>query len=165
MIKHWVAAFFVFCAGHAHALAAEWHWDVFGTGGYSGQISFTDDQGSPLNYQRYSTGSPSLFGSTSVQSPVTVIAGADIKIDIVRAGVAQTKKVCNAPAVWKVYLVPTTACDSGRAGNIGGFHAWADTLTATQYTPRVAVYVMGSGWRPVAAGHACGSMQSTQVCE
>lgn len=164
-MRTWIAAFMLFCCGHAYALAAEWHWETFGSSGYSGQINLADDQGA-LNYQRYdASSSPALFGSASVQSPITVIAGADIDIKVVTAGVAETKKVCNAPSVWKVYLVPMTSCDSGRVNNIGGVHAWADTVTATAFTPRMAVFVPGYNWRPITAGHACGKMQATQVCE
>lgn len=164
-MRTWIAVLCVFFAGHAYAVAAEWHWETFGASGYSGQISLADDQGSALNYQRYdAAGSPSLFGSASVQSPITVIAGADIQIDIVRSGVQQNKKVCNGASVWKVYVTPATACNSGSGTNIGGIHAWAVSDSATRYTPRLSVYVQGYGWRQI-TNNSCGNVQTQQLCE
>lgn len=165
MMRNWIAAICLFCAGHAYALAAEWHWEAFGVSGYSGQINLADDQGSALNYQRYdAAGSPSLFGSASVQSAIAVIAGADIDIDIVRSGVVQTKKVCSGASAWKVYVTPVTACNLGSGTNIGGMHAWADQTSLTTYTPRLAVYVQGYGWRQI-INNSCGNVQTQQLCQ
>ncbi|MCF6783447.1 hypothetical protein [Stutzerimonas stutzeri] len=147
----------------AFAGGAVWHWEKFGTGGYRGVVQIND--GGLLNYQRYdSSGSPALFGSTSVQSPVTVIAGADIEVDIVRAGVAQDKKNCGGGTTWKAYVTPVTACYNGVSHNLAGIHAWAQDTSATKYTPRLSVYVQGRGWQAV-NNNACGNVQTIQVCE
>lgn len=141
-----------------------WYWESYGTDNFSGQISLRDDQGSALNYQRYSAGGhSSLFGSTSVQAPLTVVAGGtDVDFDIVYAGVQQTKKVCTSGS-WKAYVTPVSACNSGSGTNIGGFRAWARSNSATTWTPYLAVWVQGYGWRAV-TNSECGMVEIKQVC-
>lgn len=150
----------------ALAVANEWHWEAFGTGSYSGQVTLSDDAGNAMAFQRYGSGvSPQLFDTTSVQSPLVVVAGGkDFDVGIFQAGQTVPKKVCTAPEVWKVYVTPVTACNSGVATNIGGIHSWAENTAPTTWTPRLAVHVQGAGWRQI-NGHACGKVQAMQVCE
>ncbi len=151
-------------AQSALAVAAEWHWDAFGSSKYGGQVSLKDDQGSAVNYQRYSAGaSPALFGAISVQSPLLVVAGgADIKFDIVQSGTVIAKPVCNLPETPHVYVTPVTVCNFGQGNAIAGINAWADQ-TATTYTPRVAGWFQGYGWRPL-DGTACGRVEVKTLC-
>jgi hypothetical protein len=168
-MKHsWLLTLCLVLAGNAYAYAAEpvWHWQEYGTGGYSGQINLRDDQGSSMNYQRYdAAGSPVLFGSKSVQSPMVVIAGSgtDLEIDIVVSGVAVTKKVCSGTKTLRVFATPVTVCDSGVANNIQGIHVGA-TSTVTTFTPRLWIYTTPAGWRPV-NNHPCGNLEVKQICE
>lgn len=166
MIRAFLVGIGLLIAGQASAYAggSVWHWEKYGHSNYSGQIGLSDDQGA-ATYLRYGTaGSPSLFGSASVQSPITVVAGADIQVDIVRAGVVQTKKDCGATKTWRVYVTPVTACELGRSRNLSGIHAWAQNTSATTYTPRLSVHVHGSGWQQV-NNTSCGNVQTIQVCE
>ncbi|MBF6615628.1 MAG: hypothetical protein ITG07_02770 [Candidimonas sp.] len=177
VIKPLVAFLGLAIATSASAFAggAVWHWEKFGAGGYSGIVEV--DDGGTMDYRRYdASGSPALFGSTSVQSPVTVIAGADIQVDIVKAGLAQPRKECSDPADWKVYVTPATACSKGagtaphtapQSMNLSGIHAWAaptgDGLL-THYIPKLSVHVQGYGWLPVEDSE-CGLVQTLQLCE
>jgi hypothetical protein len=149
----------------AMAYAEEWHWEAYGTGSYSGQVNLRDDQGSALNYQRYSSGmNPQLFGMTSVQSPMVVVAGGnDITIDLVRAGTAVPKPTCTAPETPKIYVTASTVCDSGVGSNIGGYHTWAED-SGTDFIPRLAVWVQGLNWRQI-NNNPCGIVQVQTMCK
>lgn len=153
----------VMLAHAAEAKAADWHWDAFGTSTYSGQIALSDDQGS-TNYQRYNAaGSPSLFGATSVQSPMMVLAGTDINFTIVNSGTPVAKPTCNAPKVAKVYVTPVTVCNFGQGNAIGGINAWAADTGAT-FTPHVSAWFQGYNWRTL-DGTACGRVEVKTLCE
>lgn len=151
-------------ANSAFAYAADWHWDDFGTSSYSGQISLRDDQGSAVTYQRYSAGNtPALFGAISVQSPLMVVAGMDINYDIVISGTVATLPTCNSPQTAQVYVTPVTVCNFGQGNAIGGINAWADK-TATTYTPHVAAWFQGYGWRTL-DGTTCGRVKVETFCK
>jgi len=152
-------------ASNSLAMASEWHWDTFGSSGYSGNINLQDDIGSALNYQRFdAAASPSLFGSTSVQSPITVVAGTDIKMEIAQGGVLITKPICIAPKTPKIFVAPVTVCNFGQGNAIGGINAWADNVNSTSWRTRVAGWFQGYGWRTLDSTQ-CGRVQVTSFCE
>jgi len=165
-------------AGFSHAGSAQWHWDQYGSSNYGGQIVLKDDQGGSVSYQRYADGaSPSLFGATSVQSPLMVIAANKVDIDIVTSGTPVTKPTCIGTKIPAIYVSPVAACDvyrpnpanpqptdPGLGTTIGGVQAWAELTSATVWTPRLAIYVPGSGWK-VINNHACGRVQVQTMCK
>lgn len=148
----------------AFAKAADWHWNEYGASSYSGQVALRDDQGSSVTYQRYSAGStPALFGAVSVQSPLMVVAGNDINFDIVYSGQAVNKPTCNAPETPRVFVSPVTVCNFGQGNAIAGINAWADQ-NATQYIPRLAVWIQGYNWRTL-DWTECGRVEVKTFCK
>lgn len=159
-----VACLLVSSAAMAIAGEPDWHWDVFGTSSYSGSVSLRDDQNASLSFQRNgSSSNPTLFGSNSVQAPLMVVAGTDLKIDIARSGLPVTKEVCTGGKTLKVFASPVTLCDNGVANNIQGFHVSA-TDDVTTFTPTLWIYTTPAGWHPI-NNHPCGNLEIKQVCE
>ncbi|MBC7198380.1 MAG: hypothetical protein H5U32_03925 [Pseudomonas balearica] len=148
----------------AQAYAEQWHWEVFGANSYSGQIPLRDDQNQNLNYQRYNSAqNPQLFGSVSVQSPIMVVAGTDIDIQIVRSGVAVTKPTCNSPKTPAIYVSPVTVCNFGVGTSIAGINAYA-VDNGTTYTPKLDAWFQGYGWRSL-DGTNCGRVEVKMLCQ
>lgn len=166
MLKHLAACGLALFSLQSHAFAADpsWHWQEFGTSGYSGQIQLKDDTGAAIGYGRYSGAASSLLGSSSVQSPLMVVAGADIDIDMVVAGLPVTKKTCTGASTLKVFVTPAAVCYPGVAHNMSGFQAWAENTSATTFTPRLAMNVPGYGWRNI-DNSSCGMVQIQQICK
>lgn len=148
----------------AYAKAGEWHWERFGNSSYQGQVQLRDDLGTASNYQRFSAGSTaSLFGSTSVQSPLLVVDAA-IKMDIVMGGTAVAKPSCPTSKNPAIYVAPVTVCNYTEGTAMSAFNAYADNTSSTTWTPHVAAYYQGYGWR-VLDGTACGRIQVTTMCQ
>lgn len=153
-------------AALAFAEDSTWHWDQFGTSSYSGSINLRDDTGNVFSYQRYGSGAtPSVFGSSSVQSPVLVIAGggANVQVDTVASGVAIPKITCKAGETLEFHGSITGACNNGTASNMQGIYITAGQ-NATHLFPYVWIYVEGAGWTQVWGGHACGMVMAVQQC-
>lgn len=156
----------VTASAYAFASDAEWHWEKAEPGGfYNGAINLNDG-GSVTPFSRYGAGlTPNISNDTVSTPPVLmVLAGADVKFDIMQAGTPVTKPTCSAPKVPRIYVVPVTVCNFGQGNAIGGFNAYADNTSATTWTPRVAGWFQGFGWRSLDAT-ACGRVQVTTVCE
>lgn len=148
----------------AQAYAEQWHWEVFGASSYSGQIALRDDLGQSLNYQRFSSAqNPQLFGSMSVQSPITVVAGSDIDIRVMRAGVAVSKPTCSSPKTPAIFVSPVTVCNFGVGTPMAGINAYA-VDNGTTYTPKLDAWFPGYGWRSL-EGTNCGRVEVKMLCQ
>lgn len=150
----------------AFATDAEWHWQKAEPGGYYNGAINLNDGGSLTSYSRYGAGlTPNISNDTVSTPPVLmVIAAKDVDFDIVQSGTAVTKPVCTAPQTPRIFVTPVTVCNFGQGNAIGGINAWADNTSATTWTPRVAGWFQGYGWRTL-NGTACGRVQINTFCE
>ena len=149
-------------SAQATAVASQWHTDAFTP--YTGQIILRDDEGRILSYDRYTSGqTPTLFGATSVQSPIVVVAAKDFDVGNYLTGVARTKFSCPTGQTWEVAMSVVNACFPGVAHDISGVNL-SYTETSAQWTPRLHVHVRGMGWQAVNNNAACGVIQAVERC-
>jgi len=142
----------------------DWQWNDPGSAGfYNGSQTLSNGSG-VSSYSRYAPGfAPNITADTVSQPPVLLLAVANIDFDVVAAGTAINKPTCNLPKVAAIFVSPVTVCDMGTGSNIGGIHAYADS-TATQFIPRVQVWVQGLGWQSI-NNHPCGMVEVKTMCK
>lgn len=92
-----------------------------------------------------------------------VVAGSNVKFDIVMGGTPVPKPICNAPETAQIFVSPVTVCNISQGTAIGGINTWADQ-TATTFIPRIAGWFQGYGWRTL-NGTACGRVEVKTVCQ
>lgn len=118
---------------------ADWSPNSTSVNSYSGEITLSSlDQHNLDDFRRVdpaATGGDALFGSTSVQAPVTLVAGAMIEIEIMQAGVTvDNRKVngrkCPANKNFNAFVTPVATCSAYFGDNFTGFRAQAEQLTA-----------------------------------
>lgn len=145
---------------------SEWHWERSGTAPYTGSITLHDDTGAAVPYSRLSgvTSAP-LAGSTSIISPLAVVAGGSaLDIGLYRAGVRVEKTTtCSSGTDWKVYLAITSMCQN-MAYNISGVRTWAEDH-GTEWTPQMSIFSPGWGWMRVTSALDCAVVEAKQVCQ
>jgi len=108
--------------------------------GYNGEITLGSlDRHNLVDFKRIdpaSSGGDALFGSSSVQAPVTLVAGAAIEIEIMEAGVEVDNryvngKPCPTNKTFNAFVTPVATCSSHFGSNFSGFRAQAEEMTAT----------------------------------
>lgn len=108
--------------------------------GYSGEITLSSlDRHNLADFKRIdpaSSGGDALFGSSSVQAPVTLVAGTAIEIEIMEAGVEVDNrhvngKPCPTNKTFNAFVTPVATCSSHFGSNFSGFRAQAEEMTAT----------------------------------
>lgn len=123
---------------------ADWSQSTSSAAAYSGQILLSSMDRHDLS--RYDlvdptlSGGDALFGSTSVQAPVTYIAGANIEIKIMNAGEKENdfkvnNKDCPANKDFHAFVSPIATCSAVHGRNFSGFRAVAQKD--------------GDGWKPM----------------
>lgn len=126
---------------------AEWSAGGAAINNYSGQIVLGSvDEHDLSDFRRISGAtegsSDSLFGSTSIQSPITLVAGAAIEIEIMTAGVTVNNfhvngKACPTGKTFNAFVSPVATCSSHFGTNFSGFRAQAKKATD------------GNSWKPM----------------
>lgn len=114
---------------------AEWSPNRTSVNAYSGEITLSsNDRHNLEDFKRADQAASSgdaLFGSTSVQPPVTLILGANIEIEVMTAGeVVHNRfvngKPCPASKRFNAFVTPIAACSSYFGTNFSGFRAQAE---------------------------------------
>lgn len=150
--------------------------------GYSGQIMLGSASRHNLSdFKRIdqSSSGDGLFGSTSVQAPVTLVAGAAIEIEIMEAGVEVDNryvngKPCPTTKTFNAFVTPVATCSSHFGSNFSGFRAQAENMAATgvdgtkKWKPMLYMNVKGR-WvdlstNPVDSGMTGGTTYSKDQC-
>lgn len=168
MLRNLLGGLFLLAAFPATTMAVaadvDWQWNDPGSSGfYNGSQTLSNGSGTSA-FSRYAPGStPNISADTVSQPPVLLIAGSNIDFDIIQAGTPINKPTCSAPKVPTIYVTAVTVCDYGIGSNIGGFRAYSDE-TATQFTPRLAIWVQGQGWRNI-DNHPCGMVKTETMCK
>ena len=120
--------------------------------GYSGEITLGSlDRHSLADFKRIddaATGSDALFGSSSVQAPVTLVAGANIEIEIMNAGQTVNDytvngKECSPNKAFHAFVSPIATCSAVHGRNFSGFRAVAEKLTGTEWRPMLYMNANG----------------------
>ncbi len=131
---------------------ADWSQSTSSAAAYSGQILLSSMDRHDLS--RYDlvdptlSGGDALFGSTSVQAPVTYIAGANIEIKIMNAGEKENdfkvnNKDCPANKDFHAFVSPIATCSAVHGRNFSGFRAVAEKLTGTEWRPMLYMNANG----------------------
>jgi hypothetical protein len=133
---------------------AEWSPESTGLNAYSGQIML----GSLVRHrledfrrgdEAVNAGSDALFGSTSVQAPVTLVAGGtDIEIKIMSAGeivndYTVNGKECSGSKSFHAFVSPIATCSAKYGRNFSGFRAVAVKDTGTKWKPMLYMNANG----------------------
>lgn len=119
--------------------------------GYSGQIMLgSADRHNLSDFKRIdqSSSGDGLFGSTSVQAPVTLVAGAAIEIKIMNAGQVVNDytvngKECSPNKAFHAFVSPIATCSAVHGRNFSGFRAVAEKLTGTEWRPMLYMNANG----------------------
>lgn len=131
---------------------ADWNQSGTGMNAYSGQIMLGSlDRHNLADFKRSDEmgAGDSLFGSTSVQAPVTLVAGgAAIEIKIMNAGqvvddYTVNEKECAADKVFHAFVSPIATCSAVYGRNFSGFRAVAEKLTGTEWRPMLYMNANG----------------------
>ncbi|MFU4567850.1 hypothetical protein ACRS7P_24290 [Pseudomonas aeruginosa] len=169
MVRNLLGGLFLLAAFPATTMAfaadVDWQWNDPGSAGFYNGSQTLSNGASTSAFSRYAPGlTPNISADTVSQPPVLLIAGgSNIDFDVVQAGTAINKPTCSPPKVPAIYVTAVTVCDYGVGSNLGGFKAYADS-TATQYIPRLAIWVQGQGWRNI-DNHPCGMVKTETMCK
>ena len=134
-----VVAFGIMLLNNTATAHADWNQSGTGMNAYSGQVMLGSlDRHNLADFKRSDEmgAGDSLFGSTSVQAPVTLVAGANIEIEIMEAGVEVDNryvngKPCPTNKTFNAFVTPVATCSSHFGSNFSGFRAQAEEMTAT----------------------------------
>lgn len=162
-----LSAFGIMLLNNTATAYAEWDSGSSYRNGYSGQIVLGALDRHDLNdFRRADShgGGDALFGSTSIQSPVTLIAGADIEIEIMTAGELVHNryvngKACSGTKRFNAFVTPMATCSSHFGSNFSGFRAQAEEDTADavgggkKWKPMLYMNVRGR-WVDLGAVHS-----------
>lgn len=119
--------------------------------GYSGQIMLgSADRHNLSDFKRIdnSGSGDGLFGSNSVQAPVTLVAGAAIEISIMTAGEEVSDKhvngkPCPTNKSFNAFVTPVATCSSHFGSNFSGFRAQAVNNPNGSWSPMLYMNVKG----------------------
>lgn len=118
---------------------ADWSAGGAAINNYSGELVLSSmEEHNLIDFRRVDsagTGGDSLFGSTSIQAPVTLVAGSNIEIEIMTAGeeiIGKTvnEKVCSGGKKFNAFVTPVATCSSHYGSNFSGFRAQAENVGA-----------------------------------
>jgi len=152
---------------------AEWSPDSTGLNSYSGQIMLGSvDRHRFEDFKRsneaVNAGSDALFGSTSVQAPVMLVAGSDIEIKIMNAGqTVNDYKVngreCSGKKTFHAFVSPVATCSAIHGRNFSGFRAFAKKESGTKWKPMLYINANGR-WFDMSNNAVIGNVGGTDNC-
>lgn len=134
------------------AARADWSASSISVNSYSGEITLSSlDQHNLDDFRRVdsaATGGNALFGSTSIQSPVTLVAGSAIEIKIMTAGEEVADKYVNGKPCptnksFNAFVTPVATCSSHFGSNFSGFRAQAVNNPNGSWSPMLYMNVKG----------------------
>lgn len=148
---------------------ADWSAGGAAINNYSGELVLSSmEEHNLIDFRRVDsagTGGDSLFGSTSIQAPVTLVAGSNIEIEIMTAGeeiIGKTvnEKVCSGGKKFNAFVTPVATCSSHYGSNFSGFRAQAENVGAqvegsdetNKWKPMLYMNVKGR-WVDLSAGN------------
>lgn len=131
---------------------ADWSAGGAAINNYSGELVLSSmEEHNLIDFRRVDsagTGGDSLFGSTSIQAPVTLVAGgSNIEIEIMTAGVEVPDRTVNGKECgdkkFNAFVTPVATCSSHYGTNFSGFRAQAETTTGEKWKPMLYMNVRG----------------------